>query len=404
MHLYIKYFNTMERYEIMWEITQCFGYKYDLRKIENQPRRSLCIIGCPIHGWIIDKLENYLKTKRKGCTLCSFEKRYLTWEKFIKRAKEMYGDNFTFYEPENKKLNNLTKIKYECNHCHYIHEVSVNYILSNKLKQTCCSYSPYNKLSLEEVKRRINEAHNSFYGTDKIVYISNSTPIILTCPKHGDFSILPLNAFKGVGCKKCAIEKQSLNRTKSHEQYVSECGQVHGKGRYIYLTEYKGEKHDITFQCTKCGRITTKNAERHLKGVGCSFCSSSKLEREVRVMLENNNINFTPQYSVKRQSLDFYLDYYNIGIECQGSQHFKNKFIFKQKTIKEYKLDETIKRDIRKYNYCKDNDIKLIYYTESNLLKPELINNEKFGNIYQPDNIFSNLDDLLTYINNSINK
>lgn len=394
----------MERYEIMWAITQKFGYKYDLREIENQSARSLCRIGCPIHGWVTNKLENYLKPNGKGCTQCSLDAKHLSWEKFIKRAKEMYGDNFIFYEPENKKINNLTKIKYECTDCHHTHEASVNFILSNKLRKTCCSYLPSNKLSLEEVKRRINEAHNSYYGTDKIVYISNSTPIILTCPKHGDFSILPLNAFKGVGCKKCAIERQALQRTKSHEQYVSECEQVHGKGRYIYLTEYKGEKNSITFKCTKCGRVTTKNAERHLKGVGCPFCSLSKLEREVRVMLENNNIKFTPQYLIKRQSLDFYLDDYNIGIECQGSQHFKNKFIFKQKTIKKYLLDETIKRDIRKYNYCKDNGIKLIYYTEPKLLNEEIIDNDKFGKIYQSDNILSNLDDLLNYINNSNEK
>ena len=45
-------------------------------------------------------------------------------------------------------------------------------------------------------------------------------------------------------------------------------------------------------------------------------------------VLEKNNIVFIEQYREKwlsKQSLDFYLPEYNIAIECQGMQHFKNE-------------------------------------------------------------------------------
>lgn len=58
------------------------------------------------------------------------------------------------------------------------------------------------------------------------------------------------------------------------------------------------------------------------------------------------------------QSLDFYLPDYNVGIECQGIQHFKpierfggeNSFI------------ECQKRDKKKKKLCEKHGVKLLYY------------------------------------------
>ena len=340
------------------------------------------------------------------CTKCFIDGRKLTWEKFYERIKKnQIGENGNLkyeYLTNNFPQGEKTILTIKCKKCGNIfHQLASVHMIG------CgCSECKKEKISKalkyteEEYKEKCRIIYGNKYDLSELNYQSSTDYITPICPIHGKFKIYATNFLKGNGCTKCKIIENTEKQKKENKVYISECEKVHGKGRYIYLTEYKGSKKDITFQCTKCGKITTKNAGRHLKGVGCSFCSSSKLEREVRVMLENNNIKFTAQYQVKRQSLDFYLDDYNIGIECQGSQHFKNKFIFKRKEIKQYKLDETIERDIRKYNYCNENGIKLIYYTEPKLLQPELINNEKFGNIYQPNNIFSNLDDLLNYITN----
>lgn len=58
---------------------------------------------------------------------------------------------------------------------------------------------------------------------------------------------------------------------------------------------------------------------------------------------------------VRRQSIDFYLPEYNVGIEYQGRQHFydNTKFSFK----------DTIERDRRKRGRCIENGVKLYYFT-----------------------------------------
>lgn len=59
---------------------------------------------------------------------------------------------------------------------------------------------------------------------------------------------------------------------------------------------------------------------------GCPNCNKSLLEREVEKLLTENSITFIKQYSnddLGRLKLDFYLPNLNIGIECQGRQHFR---------------------------------------------------------------------------------
>ena len=61
--------------------------------------------------------------------------------------------------------------------------------------------------------------------------------------------------------------------------------------------------------------------------------------------------------------LDFYLTDYNIAIECQGEQHFKPIDFFGG----EDELNIIKERDRIKRQLCEENNIKLLYYTETNL-------------------------------------
>ena len=57
-------------------------------------------------------------------------------------------------------------------------------------------------------------------------------------------------------------------------------------------------------------------------------------------------------------SLDFYLEKYNIGIECQGIQHFKYCDFF------EGRKETIFERDKRKFELCKKNNVKLLYFSD----------------------------------------
>ena len=372
-----------------------------IEDIENKQRNDFVTLICPKHGEYTKTINSLLKGTGK-CDKCRFN--WLTIDEFFEKFNSVYTDeekeNYSF-----EKLNlkgNKDEIIVTCKKHGDFPTTPYIFLNHHGCKRCSCEKIAKNrKITVYEFIRRSKENHKDengepLYDYSKVEILDELPKYVeLGCKIHGWFKQNAFSHMYGAGCIKCNWDRWSKEKMKSHGQYVLDCDKVHGKGRYIYLSEYKGKNEPITFQCAKCGRITTILADKHLNGgSGCSFCIKSKLERDVQLFLENNNINFIPQFTViGRQSLDFYLDDYNIGIECQGSQHFYNKH-FKEG------LDTIIKRDIRKYNYCNDNDINLIYYTEPKLFKLDFINNENFGNIYQPNNIFCNLDDILNYIMN----
>ena len=86
-----------------------------------------------------------------------------------------------------------------------------------------------------------------------------------------------------------------------------------------------------------------------------------KLEEEMKLWLEKNNIEYIYQYRDKIfgvQSLDFYLPKYNVAIECQGEQHYiPVKYFGGVSKFKKTKRLDNLKKEI-----CENNGIKLIYY------------------------------------------
>ena len=54
--------------------------------------------------------------------------------------------------------------------------------------------------------------------------------------------------------------------------------------------------------------------------------------------------------------MDFYIPSKNIGIECQGIQHFEDG------RFKKMSLNEIKQRDEFKLNTCNENGIKILYY------------------------------------------
>ena len=97
----------------------------------------------------------------------------------------------------------------------------------------------------------------------------------------------------------------------------------------------------------------------------------STLEEEIEEFLIINNIQYIPQKGFKwlrykrPQKLDFYLPDYNVAIECQGIQHFKDVPFFKYSRRTPIKiLDENKKK------LCEENGIRMLYYSNINMEYP----------------------------------
>lgn len=133
--------------------------------------------------------------------------------------------------------------------------------------------------------------------------------------------------------------------------------------------EHRDEKGRVTVTCPIHGdfKVTPDN---FYHGHACSKCQESRIERQIRVFLEEHNIEYIYQCGKSNfewlglQRLDFYLPKYNAIIECQGEQHFIATTFGSKEVTKEEKLEINQKRDELKLKKCGKHNIPIFYYAD----------------------------------------
>ena len=297
--------------------------------------------------------------------------RKLTTEEFIEKAREVHGDKYDYSKVEYKGMH-----KKVCIICPEHGEFWQKPMLHINQRCGCrlCGYDSVSdklKSNQELFLERAKEIHGDKYDYSKVRYVNMRTNVCIICHKkdkygneHGEFWQTPNSHLNGAGCKKCNNENLSAKRLMTTEEFVERCKHIH-KNRYTYEhTIYNGYYNKVTITCPIHGDFQ-QIAYDHLQGKGCRKCKKSKLEIEISNILDENNIeykeNVRPKFLSEGKShlsLDFYLEKYNIGIECQGIQHFKYCDFF------EGRKETIFERDKRKFELCKKNNVKLLYFSD----------------------------------------
>lgn len=229
-----------------------------------------------------------------------------------------------------------------------------------------CGLERIRQSKLGNTKDFINKAikvHKDKFLYNEVQYVDWKTPVNITCKIHGIFPQIPNNHLQGEGCPYCGKISANIKKTKSTIDFINEANVAHNN-KYDYsetdLTQ-KDKDGKVKIICHIHG-IFKQTPDQHINAKeGCPICKASHMETEIRNLLVENNIDFKEQYKFEwlgKQSLDFYLPKYNIGIECQGKQHFEERKYFGG----EEGLKIRIERDNRKRKLCHKNNVKLLYY------------------------------------------
>ena len=282
----------------------------------------------------------------------------LTTEEFIERARKIHGDKYDYSKAEYKTMHEEVCIICPV-HGEFWQVASVH------LAGSGCSKCIGRQLTTEEIIEKFKEVHGDKYDYSKVDYTRGLDKVCIICPKHGEFWVKPKEFLGGSGCPDCGRESSAKSRRLPIREFIRRAIKVHGNKYDYSKVEYNSIDEKVTIICPIHGEFRQK-AYDHLVGHGCSYCNESSLERQVRVFLEKEGIKFTSQANseifhwLERLSLDFYLPYHNVTIECQGRQHFEavDKFGGQEGFIR---IKE---RDKRKQKLCEDNGIKLLYYSD----------------------------------------
>jgi hypothetical protein len=287
-----------------------------------------------------------------------------TTNDFIKRAREIHGDKYDYSKVE--YINSKTKVCIICTEHGEFWQTPSNHLQGHGCTKCKIEKSSIeNKSNIRIFTQKSCVIHNNKYDYSKVEYIDSKTKVCIICTEHGEFWQTPSDHLKGRGCPKCKNVKSSILHTKTNEQFLKEIRQIHNNKYDYSKVKYANSHKKICIICPVHGEFwQTPNS--HLNGQGCPKCGQSHMEKEIMQMLENNKIKYVYNQSLQflgKQRLDFYIPSFNIAIECQGKQHFcPSNFGSKQQTEQDCFL-KVIERDTRKLKLCKENDVKLFYYT-----------------------------------------
>ena len=291
----------------------------------------------------------------------------LTTEEFIERAIKVHGNKYNYSEVE--YINSETKVKIFCNNCHIFFEQKAN----NHLQGQGCPYCVGKHKTSEKFIQEAIKIHGNNYDYSNVKYNHAYKKIKIYCSScHKYFYQTPHDHLNGRGCPYCKNIKISKKLRSSSKEFIKKAQEIHGLNKYDYSNvKYTTAKQQIYIKCNTCERMFLQSPEHHLRGQGCPFCNQSKGELKIKELLEKKNIKYEVQKRFKdckdKRSLpfDFYLPEYNICIEFQGKQHYKEGFSFfiliKKNLIEAKKFfNITKKHDKIKKDYCKKNNILLL--------------------------------------------
>lgn len=358
--------------------TEVHGDKYDYSLVQYEGGKVKVQIICKKHGVFMQSAESHLTGK--GCRKCAFERsadmRRMTQDEFIRKAKEVHGDTYSYDLV--KYTGNANKVSIICR-IHGTYLQSPNSHLAGQGCKLCGNIAKGIKMQgdADEYIKKAKEVHGDTYDYSETHYIKNTLKIDIICKIHGKYKQSPWDHLRGNGCPKCRSAKMSALQTKSAEWFIAAANKIHSN-KYDYSEiDYVNTRTEVGIICPKHGKFF-QLPKSHLKGSGCSKCRSSLGEIFIRKYFTEHAIPYISEYRIdgcvrkNRLPFDFGVFYdaertnLRMLVEFDGEQHFRPCDRFGgEKAFKNMQIRDKIKND-----YCLTNNIKLVripYYEIRNI-------------------------------------
>jgi len=210
--------------EFTQKANQIHNNKYNYSKVVYiNSRTKVCII-CPIHGEFYQTPHSHLFGN--GCKQCgiilSSKKLSLKFASnttdFIIKSSKIHGNTYDYSKVE--YINTRTKVCIICpDHGEFWQNPSSH--IQGKGCPICGKNKRIQKrtFSLQSFIQKAKQVHGDKYDYSKVNYINANIPILIICPKHGEFYQTPSKHYIAKhGCPKCRQSKGE----KQVEQWLKE--------------------------------------------------------------------------------------------------------------------------------------------------------------------------------------
>lgn len=241
--------------------------------------------------------------------------------------------------------------------------------------------SPIGNVTKRKTHKEFTEEVFQLVGEEYSVlsrYINSLTKVKLKHNKCGHEWFVTPSSFTSTGsrCPKCAILITNKKIKLTQKEFESRVKKIHGSN-YVVIGEYEHSEKKLTVKHVVCNTKYKVRPKTILNGRGCPNCNLSKGERDIKLFLDNNMIDYKEQYKINEcrniYPLPFDFAIFDNGkliclIEYDGRQHFESVEYWGGE--KEFELSK--RRDKIKRDYCQQNKIPLIeipYWNYKNINK-----------------------------------
>ena len=353
------------------------GDKYNYSKVEyKRSIEKVCIV-CPIHGefWQTPNMHLCGCGCKKCATLITKEKESYTKEEFIEKARKIHGDKYDYSKVEYNGCFN--KVCIICPIHGEFWQSPANH-LSGKGCKKCAQVMLWDKRgrnTTETIIKQFKEIHGDKYDYSKVEYKSMRDKVCIICHEkdkngveHGEFWQTPEKHIKrGQGCPKCGKKLLWDKRGRiTIKEFIEKAKKIHGDKYDYSKVEYKDMHTKVCIICKEHGEFW-QTPNKHLNGQECPECNDRMNKQECllwrKLQEKYKNTEILHEYYntdfFGKKSLDIYFPKEKIAIEYQGGQHFKPVKMFGGYNS----FLKIAERDKEKYKECKNNGIKLFYFT-----------------------------------------
>lgn len=253
------------------------GDKYEYTKTKFVNSYTKVVITCPDHGdFSVRPSEHYGRLKQ-GCKVCSgssFSNGEITTEDFIKKSREVHGEQYDYkktnYIGSNKNVLITCKI-----HGDFEVRASDHYGKTRRGCRSCGKGSMNNvgRLTTQSFIKRSRDVHGAKYDYSRSIYKGAASKICIICPVHGEFHMRPSAHYgpQKQGCKSCG-NRPDVTTESFVESAISKFGDKFDYSKVVY----RKASEKISIVCPIHGEFSITPGG-HLNGAGgCKACSGRR--------------------------------------------------------------------------------------------------------------------------------
>ena len=204
------------------------------------------------------------------------------------------------------------------------------------------------KLTTEEFLKKAQAVHGDKYDYSQVIYEKNDIPVVIICPKHGEFLQKPNKHLIGHGCKLCAIEHNAERYSLGKNEFVKRAKAIHHDfydySKVVYINA--NTNTNIEIRCPLHGKFT-QTPSNHLRSGGCPICVRQKRKERLTIWSEDYILTEARKYKTYKELRTLNPKLYS------AAKKRKINFPFLEKSYHDYTFEE-IYQCAKKYTYKKD--------------------------------------------------